>query len=222
MEQLKRLFDLLEENLDAPAALIEVHNTGRRPLQVVGDEGHDRILPVDLDNSHDPPKDFGIISATLVALENDQVVAQDVSSRFAKQALSTAASHVVLGACNPKHPPLRELEQMLEIHVGLVEEDDFAPAHTGAQFSRTFTIALTRRIDDGEPRQERLQIQSQVHFRCRLPASMTGPVDTVRNQLDRGGVDNIDHTLEPARETTEGPTAESRGDMGQVMENAPE
>jgi hypothetical protein len=154
--QLKRLFDLLEENLDAPTALIYVRDATRRPLQVVGDESHHGIFPIDLNNGHDTPKNLGIVPATLLALENDQVAPQDVACRFSKQAFSTADLHVVLGTCDPEHPPLRELVQMLEIDVGLVEKDDFAAAHTVAQFSSTFAVALTRRIDDGEPWQERL------------------------------------------------------------------
>ena len=104
--QLKRLFDLLEEHLDAPTALIQVRDAARRPLQVVGDKGHYGTLPINLDNGHDTPeKTVGIVPTTLLALENDQVVPQDVAYRFAKQAFATTDLHVVLRTRNPEHTP---------------------------------------------------------------------------------------------------------------------
>ena len=94
--------------------------------------------------------------STLLVRQNDHFVAQDSSRRFAKETFPTANSHVIFGARNPEHAPLREFEQMPVIDVSLVEKDDFAALEPGAQFSGSFTVALASRIDYGEPWQKRL------------------------------------------------------------------
>jgi hypothetical protein len=76
---LEGLLQLLEEDFDAPACLIELADARCRPFGVVGDEGHDDFLAVHLDEHFHAPEGFGILAAAFRAFEQDEVVAQDFS-----------------------------------------------------------------------------------------------------------------------------------------------
>ena len=60
---LEGLLDLLEKHLDAPAAAVEVSDTGRGPVHVVGEENHDDPLAVDFHFGFDPAQPAGILPA---------------------------------------------------------------------------------------------------------------------------------------------------------------
>ena len=76
---LESLLQLLEEDLNAPARLIEFAHARCRPLGVVGDESHDDFLAVNLDEHFHASEGFGILAAAFRPFEQDEVVAQDFS-----------------------------------------------------------------------------------------------------------------------------------------------
>jgi hypothetical protein len=55
-----------------------------------------------------------------------------------------------------------------------------------------------------------------------LLAPVARPVDAAGHQLDRGGVDDVDQALEPARHAAVGAPAEARPQRGQAAEHRPE
>lgn len=60
---LEGLLQLLEEDLDAPSRLIELADARCRVLGVVGNEGRDDFLAVNLDEHFHAPEGFGILAA---------------------------------------------------------------------------------------------------------------------------------------------------------------
>ena len=58
--ELKSLFDLLEENFNGSACLIEVTNETCRPSEIVGNENHAFGLSVDFDDCLDQTQSFRI------------------------------------------------------------------------------------------------------------------------------------------------------------------
>ncbi len=81
--QLEGLFDLLEEDLDLPAAAVQVGHGGRGPLEVVGKKLHDDFFAVEFDPGGDAAHSVGILAAGIAVLQDDLVVAQDVAGRLA-------------------------------------------------------------------------------------------------------------------------------------------
>src|ERR1019366_7347154 len=77
VDQLDGLLNLLEKRLYGPAAAVKLADGGGGPLGVVGQEDHDAILAVDLDQGGDPAQESGTIPTGIVALEHDQLVLED-------------------------------------------------------------------------------------------------------------------------------------------------
>ena len=75
------LLDLLEEGFDAPAATIQITDTGSGPIEVVGQENHGGPFSIDLDPGFDPAQAPGILPAGLLGDQSDLVVADDVTFR---------------------------------------------------------------------------------------------------------------------------------------------
>ena len=87
---LEGLLDLLEKHLDAPAAAVEVADTGRGPVHVVGEENHDDPLAVDFHFGFDPAHPAGILPAGNP--QGDLVIPQDRSLRLAQALAANMAA----------------------------------------------------------------------------------------------------------------------------------
>ena len=59
--QPEALLDLREEDLDVPAATIEIANSPGTLGRVVGDEDHQTLLAIDLDPCLDTPHDYSFL-----------------------------------------------------------------------------------------------------------------------------------------------------------------
>ena len=75
---LQRLFDLLEEDLDLPAAAVKVRHGVRTPQEVIRQEDHFAFLPVHFHPSDDPAHDFG--RGFLGIGQRDQLVGDDLGA----------------------------------------------------------------------------------------------------------------------------------------------
>jgi hypothetical protein len=87
-----------------------------------------------------------------------------------------------------------------EIDVGAVKQDDLAGADASADFAGTGVVVVTSGVDDGEAREQALQIEPQMALGGGLAPAVAGPVQTVGHQRDGGGVDHVDHALEASGE----------------------
>ncbi len=112
---------------------------------------------------------------------------------------------------------------MGEGDVGPVEDDDLPGTDACAHFGSTGLVIVFGRVDDGEARQEALQVQPQVAFGCGLATAVFGPIQARGHQLDRGRIHHMDG---PSKPTGQAPKAaagsELRLDTLQMSEHTPE
>ena len=221
--QLQGLLDLLEEALDLPAAPVEFGHAARGPREVVGEENHLPLPAIHLHPGHHAPQPPGIIPAAVETREHHLIVAHDPALRLFEPPPDHAAGHALLGARDPEDPALLEAEEMLEIHVSLVEEHHLARSDAGAQLSRAPGVILARRVDDGKARQLAAQIQAQMALGRRLAPAMPGPVQARGHQFDGRGIHHMDGRLEAMRQAPATPATpgKSRAEPLQMREHLP-
>jgi len=138
---LEGLLQLLEEDLDAPARLIELADARCRQLGVVGDESHDDFLAVNLDEHFHASEGFGILAAAFCPFEQDEVVAQDFPSGLGQELFPDGVGHVVLSAGDPLDAAPVQGKEVLEVDVGLVEKGDLSVTEVGACWSMPCFLA---------------------------------------------------------------------------------
>lgn len=216
------LFDLLEEDLDAPAAFVERADGAGGPLGVVGDEGHQDALAVEFDEHFHPPQLDGILTAGFGGAQDDKVVALDVALGFFEEFPLHGVGHVVLGAGDPVDAALMEGVEVQEVDVGFVEEDDLAVLEVGAELLGACIVVVAGFLDDGAGGKESLQVEAQVHFGRGFAAAVLGPVHGVGNQGDGAGIDGGDGLVKTAGQALI-PDAEASGRGGlEMFEGFPE
>lgn len=148
--QLERLFELLEEHLDAPAAAIEVGAGLGAPSQVVGEEHHFAQFTINLDLRHDPAQFDGISFLGVQTGQLDQIVAQDLTLGTVLKLAHDPALEVGLGAGAPEDFAHGEVGQLGKVHVGLVEDDNLHGLHAGAEFMRPQTFVFASGVHQGK------------------------------------------------------------------------
>src|ERR1035437_6153557 len=196
VRQLERLFDLLEEHLDLPTAAVEVGDGLGAPLQVVGQENHLPKLAVHLDQGKDAAQFDRISFGRGAAGQDDQVVPQDVSVNAALKFAHDPAAEIVLGTGDPKHVAGGQVGQMGEVHVSLVKDDNLPGPHAGAHFAGAEAFVFAGGVHEGEAWQEGLQVEPEMALGGGFTAAMFGPVQTAGDQLNGGGVHQVDHAFE--------------------------
>jgi len=77
-----------------------------------------------------------------------------------------------------------------------VKSCDLAGANAGAHLASAAGVVMTGGVDNGEPRQERLQIQPQMTLGGGFAAAMLRPVQTGSDPLEGGGVHHVDAPAE--------------------------
>ena len=162
--QLEILFDLLEEDFDLPAALVEIAHTAWRPLGMVGDEGQFLLLAVDFNDCHYPAQSLRMGFSGLLGLEHDDIVTQDVAFTFFDSAFDYSAGHIVFGSGHPEDPTPGEITEVLEVDIGFVENHDFSVQNACAEFTRPEVVVVTGLFDDGESWQKATDVQAKVEF----------------------------------------------------------
>lgn len=197
--ELKRLLDLLEEHLDIPAAAVEFSDRPRAPLQVVGHEDHLNILSVDLDEGNDAAQFARIRLLRSFKRHLDHLVAQDTLVPSGVESPNHIVLHVVLRPADPPNAALGQLEEMLELRVGLIKHGDFTGFEPSTKLYRLCAVMMLGRVDDSALRKEALQVKTQMALRSGLSSSVLSPVHAVGNQLDRGRIHRINSLTEAAQ-----------------------
>jgi hypothetical protein len=219
--ELEGLLDLLEKDLDGPAAAVEIGDGLGTPLLVVGEENHLLLASVDFDPGHDPAQLPRIIGEGLVAAQTDNLVAQDRT--FNRAFIDHVEDEVVLGAGNPEDAALDQSPEVAEINVSLVEEDDLPGTNAGANLPGALGVVVAGRVNEGEAGQEAVEVEPQVALGRGLAAAMLGPVHARGHQLDRGGIDHMNHAAETARQTPASLSGgEPRVEAAQMLQHRPE
>jgi len=197
--ELKRLLDLFEEHLDIPAAAVELSDRPRAPLQVVGHEDHLDILSVDFDEGNDAAQLARIGLLRVFERHLDHLVAQNPLVPSGFEGAHHIVLHVVLRPANPPDATLRQIEEVLELGVGLVKHGDFTGAEPSTQISSLGAVMMLCRVHDGALRKEALQVKAQVTLSGGFTAAVLSPVHAVGNQLDRGRVHRVNRLTEAAQ-----------------------
>lgn len=192
------LFDLLEEGLNAPAASIQITDTGSCPIKVVGQKDHGSPFAVDLDPGFDSAQAPGILPTRFVSDQSDLVVTDDITFRSFQTFSADTVAEVVLSPCDPEDAAVRQIEEVGKVNVGLIEDRDLSGLKPGAELHGAGVVMVGGLLDDGEGRKESLQVQAQMHLRSRLTAAVLGPVHAVGHQSDSRRVDRMDRPLESA------------------------
>jgi len=192
--QLQGLLDLFEEGFDGPAATVKVGDTGRTPLQVVGQENQFLLAPVDFDQGGDAAHELRVMGKGGGVARGNDLVAQDATG--GGQDGNHFAGHVVLGAGDPEDAALEQIKEMGKVQVRLVEDDDLPGSDGRAEFAGAFGVVFPRGVDDGEAGQKAVEIQPQMALGRRLAPAVFGPVHAGGDQLDSGRVHDMDDAPE--------------------------
>ena len=220
--QLEGLFEFLEEDLDAPAAAVEVGDGLGAPLQVVGQKNHFPQLAVHLDEGGDAAQFDWINNLHRRIGQDDQVVPQNVTIRAVLKLANDPALQIVLGASDPKDAAPGQVGEVGEVEVSLVEDNDFTRLNIGTKLACPPVVVLASGGHDGTARQKGLEIQADMAFGGSLAAAMLGPVQRAGHQLDGGGVHDMDEALEAEGEPGATVAAESGLQGLQMFQHRPE
>ena len=220
---LEGLLDLFKEGFNSPAATIQVADTGRSPLEVIGEENHENPFAVDLHVSLDPPQSLRVLATGLGQDEGDLVVTDYVPVGLEQAFCADVISDIILGPGDPEDTSLMQVEKVGKVNVGFVKDGHFTGLEPGTKSQGTGTVVVGSFLDDSKGGKETLQVQSQVHLRGRLSAPVLGPVHAVGHQGDGGGIHRMDSALEAVRQTpvASGRT-KSRGKLLQMLKHLPE
>ena len=221
--ELESLLDLLEEHFDIPAAPIKVGDTTRAPLHIISQELHFPLDSVHLDQSAHSPHALRVFSFVgLFAREHDFLVGQNlwIGGLAALDDLEAVAR---LGAGDPEDTPQEEVVEVVEVHVGLVKDNNLAGLHSRTDLSGPLGIVVTGGINQGKAGQEALEVKPHVALGGRLAPPMLGPVHTFGNQLNSCGVHNVDRPAEPVCHSPASPsTGKSWREGLKMPEHGPE
>ena len=220
---LEGLLDLLEKHLDAPAAAVEVADTVRGPVHVVGEENHDDPLAVDFHFGFDPAQPTGILPTGGGNLQGDLVIPQDRSLRLAQALAANMAAQVVFGARDPEYVTFAQMEKIGKMHVSLVENRDLSGLQPGAQGQGPRVVVMGSFFNNGKAGKKTLQVEPQVHLRGGLAAAVLSPVHAVGHQGNGGRINRMDRPFEATGKAPVAPgRPKARRKLLQVSEHLPE
>jgi hypothetical protein len=220
--QLQGLFEFLEEGLNAPAAAIEIGDGLRAPVKVIGQENHFAQFAVHCHQGHHAAQSDGIILGGRAG-QFDEIVTQDIAESSILNFSDDAELEVVLGAGDEEDFTLGQVRQMGEVHVGLVEDDDFARMNIGAKLTGADAVMLGGRANDDAARQEGLEVEPDMALGGRFAPAMFGPVQGVGHERNGGGVHDMNEAPgETKSEAWRVATGEAGLERLQMIEHGPE
>jgi len=194
ISQLQGLLDLLEKGFNGPAATVKVGDTGRTPLHVVGEEYHLLFNPVNFHQGGDAAHQFWVVGQCADIAQGDDFIAQDATCHW--QGMKDFIGHVLLGAGDPEDTALEKIEEMGKVQISLVEDNDLSGANTGAEFTGAFTVVLSRGVNNCEAGKKTVEIEPEMALGGSLAPPVLGPVHAGGDQLNGGGINDMDDAPE--------------------------
>ena len=131
----------------------------------------------------------------MAAFQLDDLILDDVLAALG-EVPHDPELHVVLRPGHPPNPALVEIGKVIEVHIGLVKNDDFAFEDRGTDLAGAFVVMLTGGVHDGERWKKAVQVEPQVHLCGRLAPAVLRPVHAIGHQLDDGRIHRVDSDLE--------------------------
>ena len=210
--ELKRLLELLEEDLDRPPAFVEVGDRAGGPGEVVRHEDHLPGLPADLDDGFHAPELFRVLQARVPVGQDDALVRDDA---LAKLCLRRGANHPAL-----HRPPFAgdeydaapvKFAEEVEAVVAPVADDDVAGPEVRAHGRGLLRLVVACRVDGHEVGQHVRDVRAHVQFCRGLPVDVLRPVDAAERKRNQRRVDRVDvPRLEAGERSPVAQAAESR------------
>ena len=194
VSQLQGLFDLLKKGFNRPTAAVKVGDTGRTPLQVVSQENHFLFNPVNLDQGGDPAHQFGVVGQDGGIAQGDDFITQDATSH--RQRMKDFAGDVVFCAGDPENATLKQIKEMGEVQISLVEDDNLTGTNASTEFTGAFDVVLSGCINNGEAGQKAVEVEPQMALCRRFASPVLGPVHAGGDQLNGRGINHMDNTPE--------------------------
>ena len=71
---------------------------------------------------------------------------------------------------------LKQIKEMGKVQIRLVKDDNLTGANTGAEFTGSFAVVFSCRINDGEAGQKAVEVQPQMALGRRFAPPVLGPV----------------------------------------------
>ena len=223
IREFESLLDLLEEYFDIPATTIKVGDAACAPLHIVCQELHFPLDTVNLDKSAHTAHAFRVFPFVgRFAREHDFLVGQDLWTGDLA-ALEDGEAVAALGASDPEDSAQEEVVEVVEVHIGLVEDDNLAGLHARTDLSGSLGIVVAGGVNQGECGQEALEVEPHVALGCRLAPSVLGPVHAFGDQFKGCGIHNVDRPAKPVRHTSAPPSASKfRRERLEMREHGPE
>ena len=157
---------------------------------------HQAFFSVDFDQHLHASQQNALV---LGVLEDDELVLESAFDAFG-EGLFYLVGHVLFGAAALPKLALIQIPKVLEIDVGLVEDDDFTGGNTRTDFAYPLVVVMGRCVHNGKGRKKAVQVEAQVHFGSGLASTVFGPANPVGDQFHNSEVDGVNPDLETAQE----------------------
>jgi hypothetical protein len=140
--ELEGLLDFLEEDLDGPTSLVEIGDRTGSPVEVVRQERHLHDLAVDQNPGQYATHVDRVRLFALGAFELDDIVAQNALGLVRIELAVDLEGEVVLGSGHPENAALGEVEEVVEVDVGLLEQGDLSVLESGAKLASSGVVVM--------------------------------------------------------------------------------
>ena len=111
---------------------------------------------------------------------------------------------------------------MGEVEVRAVKQNDLPGADAGAHLPGAGVVVVPRGVDDRKARQQAVQIEAQVALGGRLSPAVLGPAHAGGDQLNGGGIHDVDRLPKPVGQARALAGAEAWLHAAQVRQDSPE
>jgi hypothetical protein len=186
------LFDPLEKELYLPTALIKLSDGGCGEREVIGQENQSftgfRI------NEADAPEPFGVDLFALGRFEPNNLVTSQPVSFIHRVGTGNVELEVDFGSGHKEGVGLANSKKAFEIDVSSVDYVDASSLKL--DFVQEVDVMDLSSADADKDWDGALNLHLSVHFDGRLGLSEMSPWEQRQTQIDRGGIDRIDHLIQ--------------------------
>lgn len=189
---MRRLLAPLEEQLQLPAALIELHDRERGQPKLVGQQPRTEVVllvPI-----ADQPNSGGIVAGRITAAQQDRLIRAQSGRLVHRMGVASAVPHVVSGADDKESGSRREPAEAGEMNVSAVH--DAASARLRHEIIQHADITDAGRGHANKGGNTAPQVQHGVNFQGGFAALEGGPGEQRQAPIDGRRVQRINGLAE--------------------------
>ena len=213
------LLDPLEEELDAPAALVDAADGERREAKAVGYE--DQTLPRLLVHEADAPKLFGVVLPAPGYLQDDRLIAAESGGLVDRAGLADVEGHVALGPRNEERAGSMDTVEPGVVHVSTIHDIDASWLEGDpVKYVHVGDASLRDAYENGN---RALEVYHRVQLDRGLGLTEVGPRKHRETKVDGGGVKGVHHLVdvEPVSVLGVKPAGAPHEDLGEIGRDPP-